>query len=83
MAHLQKTTPLSLEAMETKKDYIILSPRCEFSAEEFRNAIHEVARTIAEILRLSNGCDIEASYVANKTYVLDWLLNETEIKDTV
>lgn len=65
-----------------KKDYIILSPRCEFSSEEFRNAIHNVARTILEILRLSNGCEVEASYIANNTYVLDWLLNEVEITDS-
>lgn len=60
----------------------IISAKNEYDAEEFRHAIHQVVRTIAQILRLSNGCEVDASEIANNTYVLDWLLNETEIKDT-
>lgn len=67
--------------MSNNTHTITISSPYEYDAEEFRHAIHQVARLIAEILRLSNGCEVEASEIANKTYVLDWLLNETEIKD--
>lgn len=67
--------------MSTNIHNIVIPANNEYDAESFRDAIHQVARLIAEILRLSNGCEVDASEIANKTYVLDWLLNETEIKD--
>ena len=60
---------------------LTISANNDYDAEEFRHAIHQVVRTIAQILRLSNGCEVDASEIANNTYVLDWLLNEVEIKD--
>ncbi len=67
--------------MSNNTHTITISAPYEYDAEEFRHAIKQVARTIVEILRLSNGCEVDASEIANKTYVLDWLLNEVEIKD--
>lgn len=68
--------------MKNNNTHIVISTaNYEYDAESFRNSIKLVARTIIEILRLSNGCEVEASYIANNTYVLDWLLNEAKIED--
>ena len=64
-----------------EKEYIDLSHQREYDANEFRSAIADVQRLIRDILRLSGGCEMDPSSIANRAYVLDWLMDEVEIKD--
>jgi len=64
----------------TKKDTIIISGP-EYDAEEFKAHIVDVIRLIQEILRRADNCDMDASEVANRSYVLDWLAFDVDIKD--
>jgi len=58
----------------------------DFDAQAFRDAIVDATLLITDILRHSynsNGCDLDASEIANRMYVLQWLLTDAEIVDSI
>ena len=66
---------------ENTKETITLSNQIQYNAVSFSEAIKDVSRLIRDILRLSKDCQISANEIADRTYVLDWMTNDAEIKD--
>ena len=63
------------------KDIIDFSKQDYWSAQEFKEAVKDLALLILRMIRLSEDTDLAAIEIANKCYVLEWLLNDVEYID--